>query len=75
MELAEERRSRSAPNVKTTTFMSKSISQNKPPVFTGVGEPAVLENRLWEFDKIFNMVKCPEHLRVDQAAFLRTRRS
>jgi hypothetical protein len=43
MELAEERRSKSESNVQTAAFISKRISQNKPPVFTGAGESAALE--------------------------------
>ena len=69
MELAEERRSKSKPTAETTSSMSKRISQNKPPTCSGTGEPTALESWLREFDKLFNMVQCPEHLRADQAAF------
>ena len=69
IELAEEKRSKSKPTVKTASSMSKRISQNKPPTYSGTGELVALESWLREFDKLFNVVQCPEHLRVDQAAF------
>ena len=69
MELAEERRSRSKSTAETAFSMSKRISQNKPPTYSGAGKPAALKSWLREFDKLFNVVQCPEHLRVDQAAF------
>ena len=69
MELPEETRSKSKPTAETTSFMSKRISQNKPPMYSGNGEPAALESWLREVDKLFNVVRCPEHLMVGQAAF------
>ena len=46
MELAEERRSKSKPTAETASSMSKRISQNKPPTYSGTGEPAALESWL-----------------------------
>ena len=69
MELVEERRSKSKPTAETASSMSKRISQNKPPTYSETGEPAALESWLREFDKLFNVVQCPENLRVDQAPF------
>ncbi|XP_057543963.1 uncharacterized protein LOC130823359 [Amaranthus tricolor] len=69
MELAEERRSKSKPTAEIASSISKRISQNKPPTYSGTGEPAALESWLREFDKLFNVVQCPENLRVNQAAF------
>ena len=69
MELAEERRSMSKPTTETASSVSKKISQNKPPSYSGTEEPAALESWLREFDKLFNVVQCPENLRLEQAAF------
>ncbi|XP_057532891.1 uncharacterized protein LOC130810780 [Amaranthus tricolor] len=49
--------------------MSKRISQSKPSTFNGKGEPSELELWLREFDKLFDVVECPEELKVNQAAF------
>ena len=50
MELAEERRSRSKSTAETAFSMSKRISQNKPPTYSGAGKPAALKSWLREFD-------------------------
>ena len=52
--------------------MSKRISQNKPSPFDSKGEPSELEQWLREFDKLFDVVECPEELKVNQAAFCLT---
>ena len=49
--------------------MSKRISHKKPSPFGGEGEPSELENWLREFDKLFDVVECPEELKVNQVAF------
>ena len=49
--------------------MSKQISQSKPSTFDGKEEPSELELWLREFDKLFDVVECPEELKVNQAAF------
>ncbi|XP_057540673.1 uncharacterized protein LOC130818523 [Amaranthus tricolor] len=43
--------------------MSKRISQSKPSTFDGKGEPSELELWLREFDKLFDVVECPEELK------------
>ncbi|XP_057518465.1 uncharacterized protein LOC130799384 [Amaranthus tricolor] len=48
---------------------SKRLRQRSSNKALRTGEPAALEGWLREFDKLFNVVQCPEHLRVDQAAF------
>ena len=65
MELAEEWRLKSKLTAETDSSMSKRISQNKPSTCSGTGEPAALESWLREIDKLFNVVQCPENLRVD----------
>ena len=69
MELAKERRLKTKSTIETTSSVSKRISQNKPPTYSGAGQPAALESWLREFDKLFNVVQCPANLRVDQIAF------
>ena len=54
---------------KLASEMSKRISQSKPSTFDGKGEPSELELWLREFDKLFDVVECPEELKVNQAAF------
>ncbi|XP_057532830.1 uncharacterized protein LOC130810712 [Amaranthus tricolor] len=49
--------------------MSKRISQSKPSTFDGKGEPSEQELWLREFDKLFDVVECPQELKVNQAAF------
>ena len=49
--------------------MSKRISQSKPSTFNSKGNPSELELWLREFDKIFDVVECPEELKVNHAAF------
>ncbi|XP_057532976.1 uncharacterized protein LOC130810869 [Amaranthus tricolor] len=49
--------------------MSKRISLSKPSTFNRKGEPSELELWLREFDKLFNVVECPEELKVNQATF------
>ncbi|XP_057538116.1 uncharacterized protein LOC130815644 [Amaranthus tricolor] len=44
--------------------MSKRISQSKPSTFDGKGEPSELELWLREFDKLFDVVECPEELKA-----------
>ena len=62
-----------APRVKSfseqASEMSKRISYNKPSPFDGKGEQSELENWLREFDKLFDVVECPEELKVNQVAF------
>ena len=54
---------------KLASEMSKRISQSKPLTFDGKGEPSELELWLREFDKLFDVVECPEELKVNQATF------
>ena len=49
--------------------MSKRISQSKPSTFDGKGELSELELWFREFDKLFDVIECPEELKVNQAAF------
>ena len=49
--------------------MSKRISQSKPSTFDSKGEPSEVELWLREFDKLFDVVECPEELKVNQDAF------
>ncbi|XP_057542410.1 uncharacterized protein LOC130820884 [Amaranthus tricolor] len=42
---------------------------SKPSTFDGKGEPSELELWLREFDKLFDVVECPEELKVNQPAF------
>ena len=49
--------------------MFKKISQSKPSTYDGTGEPTVLENWIREFDKLFEVLHCPENLRIDNVVF------
>ncbi|XP_057548065.1 uncharacterized protein LOC130826500 [Amaranthus tricolor] len=63
----------SAPRERSTSElaseMSKRISQSEPLTFDAKWEPSELELWLREFDKLFDVVECPEELKVNHAAF------
>ncbi|KAL6555042.1 hypothetical protein OROGR_006300 [Orobanche gracilis] len=45
------------------------ISRLRPPTFEGSSEPADIVHWLDHFDKLFDMVQCPEELKVAVAAY------
>ncbi|KAL6534949.1 hypothetical protein OROGR_013624 [Orobanche gracilis] len=45
------------------------ISRMRPPIFEGSSEPADIVHWLEHFDKLFDMVQCPEELKVAVAAY------
>ncbi|KAL9226080.1 hypothetical protein vseg_001930 [Gypsophila vaccaria] len=49
--------------------MTRAVSQQRPNHFDGNEDPVKLENWVMEFDKIFTTLKCPEDMKVDQAAY------
>ena len=49
--------------------ITRRIGQFKPPTFDGSTDPKKLENWVREFEKIFDVVGCPNVLKVPQAAF------
>ncbi|KAK9750084.1 hypothetical protein RND81_02G172100 [Saponaria officinalis] len=55
--------------------VSASLVQHHPPEFNGTGGPAVLEDWLRKFEKLFTTVGCPEEYKVDQAACYLTGRA
>ncbi|KAK9723641.1 hypothetical protein RND81_05G015000 [Saponaria officinalis] len=58
----------------SASFVSAPLSRHRPPKYDGMGGPAVLEDWLRKFEKLFTTVGCLNELRVDQAAcYLRSR--
>ncbi|KAK9756780.1 hypothetical protein RND81_01G120700 [Saponaria officinalis] len=52
----------------TASSMSAALSRHHPPGYDGTGGPAVLEDWLRKFTKLFTTVGCPDRMKVDQAA-------
>ena len=49
--------------------ITRWISQFKPPMYDGNADPKSLENWIREFEKIFDVVGCPNFIKVSQAVF------
>lgn len=49
--------------------LAKSISARHPPTYLGEEDPRILESWLRTFDKILHTKNCPEHRKVEEAAF------
>ncbi|KAL9241943.1 hypothetical protein vseg_015995 [Gypsophila vaccaria] len=62
--LAEEKMRES---VITAASMSTVIAMHHPPEYDGTGGPAILEDWVRRFGKLFTTVGCPDALRVEQA--------
>ncbi|KAK9715708.1 hypothetical protein RND81_06G184100 [Saponaria officinalis] len=56
----------------SATSMTRAVSHQRPSQFDGKGDPVKLENWVREFEKIFTTLKCPQDLKVDQAAYYLT---
>ncbi|KAK9740875.1 hypothetical protein RND81_03G067500 [Saponaria officinalis] len=52
----------------TASYVSVALSRHHPPGYDGTGGPAVLEDWLRKFSKLFTTVGCSDRMKVDQAA-------
>ena len=50
----------------TAGEMFERLAKVKPPYFKGQSDPTFLENWIREFEKLFEVVNCPEDMRVGQ---------
>ncbi|XP_019160757.1 PREDICTED: uncharacterized protein LOC109157312 [Ipomoea nil] len=49
--------------------IARQVSSHRPPIFLGEEDPTTLEEWIRTFDKIFEVVECPEGRRVELASF------
>ncbi|XP_074291031.1 uncharacterized protein LOC141617779 [Silene latifolia] len=49
--------------------VSTTISRHRPTKYLGVGEPFLFSDWVREIENVFEVVRCPEELKVDQASF------
>ncbi|XP_019189713.1 PREDICTED: uncharacterized protein LOC109184121 [Ipomoea nil] len=49
--------------------VARQVSNHRPPIFAGEEDPTTLEEWIRTFDKIFEVVECPEERRVELASF------
>ncbi|XP_074298350.1 uncharacterized protein LOC141629210 [Silene latifolia] len=49
--------------------VSNAISHHRPTKYLGVGEPCLFSDWVREMENVFEVVRCPEELKVEQAAF------
>ncbi|XP_021838093.1 uncharacterized protein [Spinacia oleracea] len=56
-------------NIENFGDVFKKVATSKPPTYDGKEDPANLENWFREFDKLFDAINCPEHLKINNAAY------
>ena len=49
--------------------ITRRIAQFKPPTYDGSADPKKLENWIREFEKVFDVVGCPNIMKVTQVVF------
>ena len=49
--------------------ITRRITQFKPPIYDGSADPKKLKNWIQEFEKVFDVLGCPNIMKVTQAIF------
>ncbi|XP_074291547.1 uncharacterized protein LOC141618347 [Silene latifolia] len=56
-------------SVQDSAKVSASIARHNPTKYDGLGAPSLLADWHREFDNLFELLKCPAKMQVDQAAY------